>query len=144
MRRPLPSAQRPRIISAAAGCVLAAAVLLMGCEDETSGPGPDSGEILFPESNISYGQHIQPIFNASCAISGCHNSTTRQSDLSLGSYVEATTRPGIIVSGDPEASLLVQRIEGRIQPQMPFNRAPLPENQISVIRQWILEGAKNN
>ncbi|MFQ5799002.1 MAG: c-type cytochrome domain-containing protein [Bacteroidota bacterium] len=138
MRRLLPSAQHPRIISAAAGCVLAAAVLLMGCEDETS------GQILSPESNISYGQHIQPIFNQSCAISGCHNSSTRQSDLSLESYVETTARPGIIEPGDPDASVLVQRIEGSIQPQMPFNRAPLPSDQINVIRQWILEGAKNN
>ncbi len=104
----------------------------------------DLESIVFPATNVSYGQHVQPLFNLTCAVSGCHDDATKQSNLSLTSYVNATARPGIIVLGNPDASVLVQRIEGTIQPRMPFNRAPLNDNQIKGIRQWIKEGAKNN
>lgn len=130
--------------SVAAACVLAVGSLLTGCEDETYGPGPDSRDIVFPESNVSYAQHVQPLFDRTCAVSGCHDTATKQSNLSLQSYREATARPGIIVPGDPDGSVLVQRIEGKIQPRMPYNRPPLSDNQIRGIRQWILEGAQNN
>lgn len=130
--------------SVAGACVLAFGSLLTGCEDETYGPGPDSRDIVFPESNVSYAQHVQPLFDRTCAVSGCHDTATKQSNLSLQSYREATARPGIIVPEDPDGSVLVQRIEGKIQPRMPYNRPPLSDNQIRGIRQWILEGAQNN
>jgi hypothetical protein len=112
-----------------------------GCKDNASDPGTTD---TFPESNLSYTQHIQPIFNTYCAIIDCHDSYTRTSNLGLSSYYDATARPGIIVANKANASVLVQRIEGSIQPQMPPNRAPLSTNKIKAIRTWINEGAKNN
>jgi hypothetical protein len=40
--------------------------------------------------------------------------------------------------------LLVQRIDGRLAPQMPFDSQPLTANQIAGIKKWIDEGATNN
>jgi len=36
------------------------------------------------------------------------------------------------------------RIEGRVGARMPLNQSPLNQNQITGIRAWIGEGAKNN
>ena len=52
-----------------------------------------------------------------------------------------------IAPGDPDNSYLVWKIEGRPEiagAQMPRGRAPLPQEQIDVIRQWIADGAQDN
>jgi len=115
---------------------------LFGCSKDDN---PTSAStIVFPDANVSYSQHVQPLFNTTCALSGCHDDATRQSNLSLTSYQNATARPGIIVPGNADGSILVQRIDGRLQPQMPYQRQPLNSNQINGIKKWINEGAKNN
>ena len=115
--------------------------LCSGCDDTATDPGLTD---TFPDDSLSYTGHIQPIFNTYCGIIDCHDSYTREGNLSLGSYFDVTARPGIIVKGNANSSILVQRIEGSIQPQMPPNREPLSPNKIKAIRTWINEGAKNN
>jgi hypothetical protein len=121
--------------------LFATVALLSSCSKDSN---PTSSDIVFPSSNVSYSQHVQPLFNTSCAVSGCHDDATRQNNLSLTSYTNATARPGIIIPGDAQNSVLAQRIDGRLQPQMPFQRPPLNSNQINGIKTWINEGAKNN
>lgn len=116
--------------------------LILSCGKDSNPTAPS--DITFPDSNVSYGRHVQPLFLTTCATAGCHDDVTKQSALSLSTYENATVRPGIIVAGNPDGSVLVQRIEGRILPRMPFNRPPLTDNQIRGIRTWIKEGAKNN
>ena len=116
-------------------------ILITACSKPTS---TSEEEIILPEKNLSYSRHIQPLFNKKCALSGCHDDVTKASNLSLTSYENATARPGIIIPRDPENSILVMRIEGRLQPRMPLNREPLTQNQINGIKQWIREGALNN
>ncbi len=111
-----------------------------GCKDNTTDTGTND---TFPASKIGYYDHIQPIFNTYCATIDCHDSYTRSGNLSLASYFDATARAGIIVKYNANASILVQRIEGKIQPQMPPNRAPLSTNKIQAIKTWINEGAKD-
>lgn len=113
-----------------------------GCGDVSDPISPS--DVVFPESNVSYARHVQPLFNTTCALAGCHDDATRQSNLSLTSYQNATARAGIIVPGNAEGSVLVQRIEGRLGSRMPLNRAPLSSNQINGIKKWINEGARNN
>jgi hypothetical protein len=50
----------------------------------------------------------------------------------------------IVVSGNPDASLLVQRIEGTVGQQMPKNRSPLTSAKIAKVRKWISEGAQGS
>ena len=118
------------------------AFFLLSCGGDSSPTGPSN--VVFPDANVSYSQHVQPLFLTTCALSGCHDDITRQSDLSLTSYLNATMRPGIIIPMNADASVLVQRIEGRIIPQMPLGRTPLNTNQREGIKKWINEGAKNN
>ena len=59
--------------------------------------------------------------------------------------VASSEDPGVlrVAPGNPDASYLVQKIEGTasVGAQMPLNAAPLPQATIDVIRQWITEGA---
>jgi hypothetical protein len=120
--------------------VLLPFILVLGCDDSTA-PGSN---IEFPDVNVSYNSHVQPLFNQTCALSLCHNDQSMASNLSLTSYINATARPGIIIPFDPSNSVLIQRVEGTISPQMPLNRARLTANQIRGLRKWIEEGAQDN
>ncbi|MFZ1730721.1 MAG: c-type cytochrome domain-containing protein [Bacteroidota bacterium] len=114
--------------------------LVSACSD--SGTNPDD-EIVFPDKDVSYSSHVQPFFNLHCANYGCHEDQTRAGNISLTSYVAMTERPGIIIPNDPESSLLLQKIDGRLP--HPIN-VPIiiNANQLTGIRTWIAEGAKNN
>lgn len=119
---------------------------LISCKDE-SPVSNDSGSILFPENGVSYARHIQPLFQRRCAFSGCHGGSSPAAglDLTTPSYHNLMNhQPRLVTSGEPQNSLLVQRIEGTILPRMPLNSQPLTENQIRGIRTWIQEGAANN
>jgi len=87
---------------------------------------------------------VQPLFNQTCAISGCHDDS-QSLQVRLTSYGNVYfAQPQIVVEGTPESSVLVLRIEGRLGQRMPLNRNPLNQNQINGIRAWIAEGARNN
>ncbi|MBE0643368.1 MAG: hypothetical protein IH600_04755 [Bacteroidetes bacterium] len=130
-----------RTLSLAAGFLLISLfVVLTACDDSGTTPGD---EIIFPEKDVSYAVHVQPFFNLRCANYGCHEDQSRAGNLSLTSYVSMTERPGIIIPGNPESSLLLQKIDGRLP--HPIN-VPIiiNTNQLTGIRTWIAEGAKNN
>ncbi len=99
--------------------------------------------VVFPTSNVHYGAHVQQLFRETCTLSGCHDGSGSQLDLTT--YGALMSIPGIVVPGDPENSQLVWRIEGRPGGnRMPLNMNPLNQNQINGIRMWIAEGALNN
>lgn len=94
-------------------------------------------------ATVFYAQDIQPIFDLDCI--SCHGGA---GGLSLESWagVDAggDTPGGVVVPGDPENSLLIQRLEGTILPQMPLSLPPLSGPEIETIKQWIREGALDN
>ena len=97
-------------------------------------------------SLVSYSTEIQPIFNANCAGSSCHVGGT-SNGLSLSNYtslMQGGNSGVVVIPGDPDSSIIVRRLEGAIQPQMPFGGAPLPQPQIQLIRDWIAQGAYDN
>ena len=98
----------------------------------------------FPTGNVSYQTHVQPLFNQTCALAGCHDDgqNDRVRLTSHGNVFFAN--PAVLVEGVPDQSLLVLRIEGRMGQRMPVNRNPLNQNQINGIRTWVAEGARNN
>lgn len=110
------------------------------CDDDGLGPGD---EVVFPEENVSYAEHVQPYFNLRCANYGCHEDQARAGNLSLTSYNALTERPGLIIPGDAESSFLMQKIDGRL-PHPIDVPIIINENQLEGIRTWINEGAKNN
>jgi hypothetical protein len=96
------------------------------------------------------------VFTQSCALSGCHlgSSAPLGLDLSEGQAygntvgVVSVEVPALfrIEPGNPDASYLVQKIEGApdiVGSQMPLGRAPLSADAITLVRDWIAAGASD-
>jgi len=124
------------------GLVVASFVFLaQSCDDTLTSSEVDN--IVMPDSNVSYAQHIAPVFEVKCV--PCHNNTGRkEAGLDLSSWLAATLDPSIIARGSDSTSILVWTIEGVPNyPLMPPN-GKLVDNHIKGIKTWIREGALNN
>lgn len=100
------------------------------------------------------------IFTPSCALSGCHSSTSAQGGLSLANGEAFSNLVGVdsseatslkrVLASDPDNSYLINKLEGTQADvsgsgsQMPKNAAALSQADIDVIRLWITNGAENN
>ena len=111
-------------------------------EGQEPGPGP--------EERVDFVGDIQPIIDANCAVAGCHV-PDGIGPMSLEAEVafEELLNPGIpfqprVIPGNPENSIVVERLEGRLQPQMPLDQDPLPTEEIALIRRWIAEGGESD
>src|SRR5689334_12134552 len=114
-------------------------LLFAGCTDTVTDPRT----IIFPESNVSYSSDIQPLFDLSCAYSGCHDSYTSAGNLNLTSYANLLQRAGMVHPGDSTRSTRLIVLRGGA-PHPAVNDPPITENQIHGIAVWIQEGASNN
>ena len=124
--------------------------------DISVGPGiPGVGVTAFA-TTVSFATDIQPIFNASCAVAGCHAGGIPGGNLFLGagsSYANLfnVTSFGYapakrVVPFDLTNSVLYGKIigSGQFGQRMPQARPPLPQTMIDRVKAWILEGARNN
>ena len=117
------------------------ALLLPNCGKETTEPEP----VVYPDSNLSFNEHIHPIFLSNCATSGCHESVSPAKGLDLETLTPSfisVNGPMIIPFNASQSRLyrlLLSSDAGT--PRMPLNRAPLLTSQIEAIRIWINEGA---
>jgi uncharacterized membrane protein len=88
---------------------------------------------------VCFNPDVQAIFTANCAISGCHSSPGGESGLVLDNY------QGImegITPGDPLNSEIYKAITNEWIEMMPPDN-PLTEQQRTIIRIWIEQGAEN-
>jgi hypothetical protein len=92
---------------------------------------------------IDFGQKIAPLLKMRC--STCHSREKRSGGLSLATYEDVLNggRSGAILRpGDSGNSLVIRRLSGEVQPQMPFGGPPLHAEDIQTIRDWIDQGAR--
>lgn len=99
-------------------------------------------------ATVSYYKDIRPIFQQHCQ--GCHQPAKAQGGYVMTAF-EAIAQAGNtgkapIVAGKPEAShLLQQLLPAKGKPAaMPKGKEPLSETQITMIRRWIADGAKDD
>jgi hypothetical protein len=134
--------------------------LLAGCAGSGDGDENDGGGkgCVPPDvPSISYAGNIQPIYDTSCALAGCHLGAAPAFGLTLAageSYaatvgVPSNERPklDLVAPGDPDDSYLVRKIEGGPDiagDLMPIDAPPLDPDEIAAIRQWITECAPDN
>jgi hypothetical protein len=129
--------------------------MINGCKSSSStgnnnGGGGNGG----PVANPGFAQHIQPIFNSSCSLSGCHNATASGGmNLSEGQAygnivnVASTSEPNFmrVTPSDADNSYIIIKLEGRqnVGARMPLTGS-LSQNDIRTIKNWINNGAQNN
>jgi len=101
---------------------------------------------------------IQPIFNGSCAVTGCHSGTAPKQGLSLVAGKSYSNLVGVnaaecnsglkrVQPGDPSASYLMDKVLGVnlcSGSQMPKAGSSLPKAELDKIGAWICGGALNN
>lgn len=94
---------------------------------------------------VDFSRDIRPILNQNCV--HCHGGVRQKNGVSFIFREEAlgVGKSGrrTIVPGRPDASELIARVTSTDpEARMPYHAAPLPPQQISLLRQWIKEGAK--
>ena len=106
----------------------------------TSTTTGDTGSTATTESAIrTYEADVAPIFAARC--SGCHGSFGGWDASSLDSVLSTGEHAPVVVPGNPDASLLVQRIRGIQTEGLPMPPSGLmSDDEIQVIIDWITAG----
>ena len=92
---------------------------------------------------IDYEKQVRPILESSC--SECHSQERRKGGLSLATYADVLEggRNGAVVRpGNSTGSLILHRLTGATEPQMPKDEVPLDAASIALIRLWIEQGAR--
>jgi roadblock/LC7 domain-containing protein len=99
-------------------------------------------------SSVSYYRDIRPIIQLHCQ--GCHQPAKAMGDFVMTSHAALLGKgesgdPGV-VPGKPEASKIVTQItpqDGK-PPEMPKGKDPLNQHEVTLIKQWIFQGAKDD
>ena len=129
------------------GILVTSTLTLLSCKDTVNDQSPN--DIVFPDSGVSYGKQIEPLFFRACAFSGCHGADTFEPQgFSLDSYDHMRFgRVSIVFPPDTAVSPLmwwIEKTHGVAERMPPLPHDPLNSNQIKGIGRWILEGAQNN
>ena len=145
---------RPLTLSLA----VAAALTLGACGDGGTGPdddGGDNGNTRTIVADPSYANVIQEIFNRrGCASGSCHGSAqaaglSLTSSTSYANLVNVTATQDAaarVIPGDANGSYLIVKVEGRqtVGQRMPIGGAALDNIDLTNLKNWINQGAKNN
>ena len=94
-------------------------------------------------TRVDFRRDVQPILEARCI--ECHGQDKRKGGLSLATYgdtLEGGRNGAVIRPGNGQGSLLLHRISGEVEPQMPKDDDPLTPAQVAIIRRWIDQGAR--
>src|SRR3989337_1315783 len=97
------------------------------------------------EDKIDFSAQVKPILNKRCI--SCHGGVKRNAEFSLLfrhealDTAESGKRP--IIPGDPDHSELMRRITSNDpEVRMPYKEEALSKEEISILKQWIKEGAQ--
>lgn len=91
----------------------------------------------------NYSKDIAPVFEKNCL--ACHDGVHHKGGLILESYssmMKGGKHGAPLLPHNAKASLMVQMLEGDVDPQMPADADPLPAAQIDLIKAWIDAGAE--
>ena len=94
-------------------------------------------------ASVDFEGQIRPIIEKHCL--ECHSQDKRKGGLSLATYADALDggRNGAAIRpGNATRSILIHRVTGAVEPQMPKDEDPLTTREIALIRLWIDQGAR--
>lgn len=124
-----------------AGIAVAVCSLLNNsCSDNTITVPSD---IVFPDSNVSYVYHVEPLMKFTCAAGGCHNAFDLKAGLAMDTYHDLTMAWGgaMVLAGKPDQSLLIQIIQKKV-PHSYLIDFRINSNQLNGLKAWIKNGMK--
>jgi hypothetical protein len=130
-----------KIISVTAGLAIIGMIAFTGCTKTTTVVNESTNPA--DTAAVSFSADIQPIFTASCALSGCHVAGAQTPNLSKGFAYQSLMDEDMVVPFDPTNSELMGWLTGKLTPVMPLGSGPNPEINAKVSA-WIYQGALNN
>lgn len=143
-----PIAPLGRTISA--GAVLAATTLFLftGCKHHVAPPGTGSDPFVYESpcdpDVIYFEQDVLPLLVSACAQSGCHDAATHEHGVVTESYETIMASNDLVEPGQPNESELIHVLfETGDDLMPPPPNAPLTDEQIAVLTDWIEQGALN-
>jgi hypothetical protein len=100
---------------------------------------------LWPEERVDFSTDVKPILNKHCI--SCHGGVKKNGGFSVLFEEEALapTESGIpaIIPGSPNQSNFIKRLhETDPELRMPYQKPPLSDQEIEILRKWIKQGAK--
>jgi tricorn protease-like protein len=90
----------------------------------------------------SFDAQVAPILQKNCL--ACHSSTAKMGGLVMESYdllLKGGAHGPPVVAGNADGSRIIEMLEGKIAPRMPYGGDPLPAADIATIKAWINAGA---
>jgi hypothetical protein len=131
------------------------ALALSGCGDGGTGPDGGNGDTRVIVADPSYADIVQEIFNRrGCSAGSCHGSARSagldlRSGSSYGNLVNVSaTQVAVdrVIQGNANDSYLIVKVEGRqtVGQRMPLGAAALDNIDLTNLRNWVSQGAKNN
>ena len=137
-----------------------AALALGACGDSGTGPDPNpggggGGDPRVVVADPAFGAVIQEIFTRKgCTASSCHGSaqsagmslTTSNAYANLVNVMATQSSVARVIPGDAAASYLIVKVEGRqsVGGRMPLGGSPLDNIDLTNLKNWINQGAKND
>ena len=113
--------------------IMITAFFVQSCEYEWIVPeDPEMPEV------VSYSNNIQPIFDRSCNMSGCHSSGGPAPNLESDKSYDALLSGGYVNVDDPESSSLYTSV------RFGSMKAYAQPGDAAYILKWIEQGAQNN
>lgn len=116
-------------------CFMLAGTVLTGCYKDIISPESDPDG---PPQFVSFSQDLAPVFNAKCALSGCHVSGGHAPNMTAGGSYQAIVNGGFVNTLVPKASRLYVMITSEMSEYLPS-----PKDKAKVL-DWIRNGAPNN
>src|SRR5580692_8981309 len=99
---------------------------------------------LFHSDKIDFNTQVKPIINKKCIT--CHGGVRAKGGFSLLFREEAFAKTAsgklAIIPGDPDHSEMIRRLTLKDpEERMPYRQSPLSSGEITILRDWIKEGA---
>ena len=122
------------------GIIFTFIIVLSGCYKDIITPEMASGPDDLPPQQVSFQTELAPMFNTSCAISGCHASGAHAPYLTTALAYTQIVNGGFLNLAAPKESKFYQMVTGDMAQYMP---TPAKTNAQKVY-DWIRNGAPNN
>lgn len=119
------------------GLILTLGLFLTSCYKDVIFPqaavDPDG-----PPQFVSYSTDLAPLFNSSCALSGCHNQGDHKPYMNTDISYQQIVNGGFISTSLPKTSILYNEINGEMKEHIPSAK------DRQKVYDWIRNGAPDN
>jgi len=111
------------------------AIGVTGCYKNVISPESDPDG---PPQSVSFKQDLAPVFQANCALSGCHVSGAHHPYMTSDVSYLQIVNGGYVNIVVPKASILYQKVNGEMSEYIPS------KSDKQKVYDWIRNGAPNN